>query len=130
MSGYDDKTRPCSVCTGKGQVTVLHLEKKCLNCGNQYHKINLDNTIYTYSSCTSKCPFCESICVIESMETVIIECPLCIGTGTRTWIDKMIRPYNKKRMENHIYETVVGPSDAFREKWDTEMIVKFNKEQE
>jgi hypothetical protein len=63
------------------------------------------------------------------METVIIKCPLCIGTGTRTWIDKMIRPYNKKRMEENIYRTVVESSDGFREKCDTDMIVKFNEEQ-
>ena len=129
MGGHNDTNRPCSLCEGRGRVNVLHLQKKCLNCGNQYHKTNLDNTIYTYSSYTSKCHFCESICVIESMETVIIKCPLCIGTGTRTWIDKMIRPYNKKRMEENIYRTVVESSDGFREKCDTDMIVKFNEEQ-
>jgi len=113
MGGYDDKTRPCSVCEGRGQVNVLHLQKRCLNCKNEYHTTTLNNQIYAYSSCVSQCEFCKTVFVIESMGTVRMTCPLCIGSGTRTWIDKMIRPYNKKRMEQDIYKTVVGTLNGF-----------------
>lgn len=99
---------PCSVCSGEGQVSVLHTKKQCLFCNDEYHAVRLDNQHYFYSATFSNCPFCKSVCVIESMETIIVTCPLCLGRGTRTWVDKMIRPYNKSRMERDLIRLVSG----------------------
>ena len=109
MGGHDDKTRPCSVCRGKGAVNVLHMQKECLNCHNKYHAVRLDNQIVRYSHSIQKCYFCTSVCVVESMVSVIIDCPLCLGTGTRTWIDKIVRPYKNKNFERRLLEVVTQP---------------------
>lgn len=107
MDRRNKTTITCSVCNGQKYVNVLYLQKKCLFCNDEYHNVRLENTIYRYSYCITPCPFCKSVCVLESMETCTITCPLCMGTGTRTWIDKMVRPYKKKRFEEYIYNIVV-----------------------
>jgi len=50
------------------------------------------------------------------MESVIASCSYCLGTGIRTWIDKMVRPYKKSRLEDELYRIVVGSDEEFREK--------------
>jgi hypothetical protein len=52
------------------------------------------------------------------MESVVVSCPHCLGTGTRTWIDKIVRPYNKSRLENELFRIIVRTDEGFREGYE------------
>jgi len=48
-----------------------------------------------------------AVSVIEEMESVLVYCSNCSGTGVRTWVDKIIRPYKRSRFENELLRTVL-----------------------
>ena len=116
MDRQNFETRSCSVCRGQGAIRVLHSKKECLICNNKYHSVILNNQKFFYSSNVSMCNHCQLVYVIDSMESVIASCSYCLGTGIRTWIDKMVRPYKKSRLEDELYRIVVGSDEEFREK--------------
>ncbi len=96
----------------------MHSSKICLFCNNKYHEVKLHNQLLPISSCVGKCSLCDATSTVESMETVYVICQLCQGKGSRSWVDLMIRPYNKIRMERNLYNIVVGTDEGFREKHD------------
>ena len=118
MGGHNDTTRTCSVCRGQGVLRALHSKRECLICDNKYESVTLNNQKFFYTSSTSMCNLCQSVCVIDSMESVVVSCPHCLGTGVRTWIDKMIRPYNKSRLENELFRIIVRTDEGFREGYE------------
>ena len=109
MGRQNTSSRKCSVCGGKGVLNILHTKRRCLNCYNEYDgiRIDKDRVIYPLSVTRSKCHFCMAVSVIEEMESVLVYCSNCSGTGVRTWVDKIIRPYKRSRFENELLRTVL-----------------------
>ena len=109
MGRRHNKTiRRCSSCNGNGVVNVLHTLRECLNFRNSYHTVRVDNQIFKFHSSIGECEFCKTVCVLTSMETVCVDCPICLGTGSRTWVDKIMRPYKKENFEQRIRDMVIG----------------------
>jgi DnaJ-class molecular chaperone len=77
--GYD----PCPVCHGTKQ-DVLIGRITCPDCRGKKMKWNQNGSY-------SKCNRCDKNGTI--FDPIWVECSSCKGSGIRTWIDKMIRPF-------------------------------------
>lgn len=101
------------MCEGTGAIKIFHTQKICLHCNEIINKAShWNHVVKRVYSLGNVCKFCKTLSSTTSMKTVMMDCPLCQGTGSRTWIDIMMRPYKKANIERQILDMVTNNGDT------------------
>jgi hypothetical protein len=100
------------MCEGTGAIKIFHVQKICLNCNEKTDTAKHWNKSVKHTYTFSECKSCKSLSLTTSMKTVMMDCPLCQGTGSINWIDIMIRPYKKANIERKILDMVINNGNS------------------